>query len=45
MTFLKNGNWGLKILALVLAIVVYILLKDESSKNATVHDRNFLQQR
>lgn len=41
----KNGNWGLKLLALVLAIVVYHLLKDESSKNMANHDRTFLQKR
>ena len=44
MTFLKNGNWGLKLLALALAIVIYCMLKDEPSKHATPHDRNFLQQ-
>jgi hypothetical protein len=34
MKFLKNGNWGLKLLALVLAIVVYHAMKsDTGTKN------------
>lgn len=31
----KNGNWGLKILALVLAIVIYYALKHESGQSET----------
>ena len=39
----KNGNWGLKLLALILAIVIYHMLTDESPAGETNHDRNFLQ--
>lgn len=44
MKFLKNGNWGLKLLALLLAIVIYHLLKTETSHNGT-HDNTFFQHR
>ena len=30
MKLLKNGNWGLKLLALALAIVIYHVLKTET---------------
>jgi len=40
MSFLKNGNWGLKLLALALAIVVYLVLKNESVHNRTDNDRS-----
>ena len=40
----RDGNWGLKILALVLAIVIYLALKNSSVHNETEHDRNSLQQ-
>ena len=40
---LRNGNWGLKLLSLVLAIVVYYAMKSESAKDrlngASPHDR------
>lgn len=39
MSWLKNGNWGLKILALVLAIVVYLALKDDPKDQTKHHDR------
>lgn len=41
--FLKNGNWGLKLLALILAIVIYHALKSESSQKHNSHDRSFFQ--
>ena len=45
MRILKNGNWGLKLLALILAIVIYHSLKNESVQNRTNgHDRPFFQQ-
>ena len=37
MKLLKNGNWGLKLLALVLAIVIYHVLKTETVQTDT-HD-------
>ena len=30
---LRNGNWGLKLLSLVLAIVIYYAIKSESAKD------------
>ena len=45
MNILKNGNWGLKILALILAIVIYHSLKNESSQNAKGNDRTLFQHR
>lgn len=44
MKFLKNGNWGLKLLALILAIVVYHMLKDSPSRIETRNDRNIFHQ-
>jgi len=38
-------NLGLKLLALVLAIVIYHVLKQETSSPANVHDRSFFQYR
>ena len=32
MSLFKNGNWGLKLLALALAIVIYLALKNESAQ-------------
>ncbi len=29
---LRNGNWGLKLLSLVLAIIVYYAIKTESAR-------------
>ena len=44
MSLLKNGNWGLKLLALILAIVVYHALKDKSVRSdGPNHDRSFFQ--
>ena len=41
--FLK-GNWGLKLLALLLAVVIYYTLRNESAARGHGHDRNILQQ-
>lgn len=35
----KNGNWGLKLLALVLAILIYFTIKNESASGGRHHDR------
>lgn len=43
MKILKNGNWGLKLLALVLAIVIYHALKDENVRIDTRNDRHLFQ--
>ena len=44
MSLLKNGNWGLKLLALVLAIVIYHALKDKSVRSdGSNHDRSVFQ--
>ena len=41
---LKSGNWGLKILALILAILLYQMLKPHSDKHAPKeNDRSFLK--
>ena len=46
MNILKNGNWGLKLLALILAIVIYHSLKNESARdNNGNNDRSFSQHR
>ena len=45
MTLFKNGDWGLKLLALVLAIVIYYALKNESVQHGSRNDRNFLPSR
>ena len=46
MSILKNGNWGLKLLALILAIVIYHSLKNESSQSTSSNnDRSFFQHR
>ena len=41
---IRDGNWGLKLLALVLAIVIYYTLKDESATGGRNHDRHIFQQ-
>ncbi len=41
MSIFKNGNWGLKLLALILAIVIYHTLKTESVQHERTHDRTF----
>ena len=43
MNFLKGGNWGLKLLALILAFVIYYALKNESAERGRTHDRSILQ--
>jgi len=45
MSFIKNGNWGLKLLALILAIVIYHTLKNESAQRGRTDDRSFFQSR
>ena len=45
MNVLKNGNWGLKLLALILAIVIYHSLKNESVQTSNGNDRSFFQHR
>ena len=45
MSLFKNGNWGLKLLALILAIVIYHALKDKSVKDGHDNDRNIFQSR
>jgi len=45
MRFLKSGNWGLKLLALILAIVIYHALKNESAHGGRTDDRPFFQSR
>ena len=46
MRLLKNGNWGLKLLALILAIVIYHSLKNESARDTNgTNDRSFFQHR
>ena len=39
MKLLKNGNWGLKLLALLLAIVIYHAIKSNSAGTGN-NDRN-----
>jgi len=43
MRLFKNANWGLKLLALTLAIVIYHALKNESARSGRTDDRNFFQ--
>jgi len=43
--FLKNGNWGLKLLAFVLALVIYHTLKTETGTRPKDNDRSFFQTR
>lgn len=43
MSMLK-GDWGLKLLALILAIVIYHSIKNESARNNHGNDRTFFQQ-
>ena len=46
MSIFKNGNWGLKFLALILAIIIYHSLKDDSARdNNGNNDRSFFQHR
>ena len=41
---IKDGNWGLKLLALVLAIVIYHPLKNDSATGGRNHDQQLFQQ-
>ena len=41
---IRDGNWGLKLLALVLAIVTYYTIKNESAAGGRSHDRHIFQQ-
>ncbi len=41
----RNGNWGLKLLALVLAILIYFTIKNESASGGRHHDRITLKHR
>lgn len=45
MNMFRNGNWGLKILALVLAIVLYHTLKHGSVHTDNTNDRSLIQHR
>lgn len=45
MKFVSNGNWGLKFLALALAIIIYHALKNENSRTNSNHDRTIFQSR
>lgn len=45
MKFLKNENWGLKLLALILAIVIYHSMKSDSGNHASYNDRQLFQSR
>lgn len=50
MNFLKDGNWGLKLLALALAIIIYQTLKNGTADNrgsntTTSHDRSIFSPR
>ena len=44
MKILNNGDWGLRLLALVLAIVIYHTLKNESVHNGSTNDRPLFEQ-
>lgn len=39
----KSGNWWLHLLAMALAIVVYHVLKNESTLKNSEHDREIFQ--
>jgi len=43
MNFIKDGDWGLKLLALVLAIVIYHTLKTDPGADNKPHDRHLFQ--
>ncbi len=41
----RNGNWGLKLLALVLAILIYFTIKNDPASGGRHHDRITLKHR
>jgi hypothetical protein len=41
----KLKDWGLRLLALVLAIIIYHSLKDESNSSKDKNDRSFFEYR
>ena len=41
--WLKGGNWGLKLLALILAIIVYHSLKPDIGFTQETNDRHIFQ--
>ena len=45
MSVFRNGNWGLKLLGLILAIVAYYALKDKSVSHGHDHDNSFFKSR
>ena len=48
MSLFKSSNWGLRLLALLLAVVLYHALKDnaaEARTNDDNHDRSFFHYR
>lgn len=45
MKIISNDNWGLKVLALILAIVIYYVLKNETAFDDPTHDRRLFQSR
>lgn len=42
---ITDGNWGLKILSLILAIVIYYALKTETENRQKDNDRSIFQTR
>ncbi len=48
MSFMKNGNWGLKLISLMLAVIIYYAIKTESARGGrtrtTTNDGTILQQ-
>jgi len=41
----RNGNWGLKLLALILALVIYHTLKTETQNRQKANDHSLLPAR
>ena len=41
----RNGNWGLKLVAFVLAVVIYYAMKNESADGGRMNDGKIFQQR
>lgn len=40
----KNGNWGLKLVALVLAVVIYYAMKNGPAGGGRMHDGKIFHQ-